>query len=57
MTSAFAKSVNTYFIQLEEQTGLCDPARIAQSFGVTQEATTEPVSRWSSTARSPSAPT
>ncbi|MBE1604683.1 transglycosylase domain-containing protein [Actinopolymorpha pittospori] len=37
MTSAFAKSVNTYFIQLEEQTGLCDPARIAQSFGVTQD--------------------
>jgi membrane peptidoglycan carboxypeptidase len=37
MTTAYWKSVNTYFIQLEEKTGLCQPATIAQDFGVTQD--------------------
>lgn len=37
MTTAYWKSVNTYFIQLEQQTGLCQPAKIAQSFGVTKD--------------------
>jgi membrane peptidoglycan carboxypeptidase len=37
MTQAFAISVNTYFLRLEEQTGLCKPAQIAQSMGVTQD--------------------
>jgi len=35
MLDGFANSVNTYFIRLEEQTGLCQPATIAQSMGVT----------------------
>lgn len=30
------QSVNTFFIQLEERTGLCDPATIAQDAGVTR---------------------
>jgi membrane peptidoglycan carboxypeptidase len=34
---AFWQSVNTYFLTLEEQTGLCLPAQIAQSMGVTQD--------------------
>ena len=37
MTNAYAFSVNTYFLRLEEQTGLCKPAQIAQSMGVTQD--------------------
>jgi membrane peptidoglycan carboxypeptidase len=37
MTNAFAFSVNTYFLRLEEQTGLCQPSQIAQSMGVTQD--------------------
>jgi membrane peptidoglycan carboxypeptidase len=32
-----AKSVNTYFLRLEEKTGLCQPATIAASMGVTQD--------------------
>jgi membrane peptidoglycan carboxypeptidase len=35
MIDGFANSVNTYFIRLEEKTGLCQPATIAQSMGVT----------------------
>jgi membrane peptidoglycan carboxypeptidase len=30
-----AKSVNTFFIQLEKQTGLCDPYKIAKAAGLT----------------------
>jgi membrane peptidoglycan carboxypeptidase len=37
MIDGFANSVNTYFIRLEEKTGLCQPATIAQSMGVTQD--------------------
>src|SRR5207244_3935252 len=35
MTSALWNSVNNYFIKLEEQTGLCDPARLAAAAGLT----------------------
>jgi membrane peptidoglycan carboxypeptidase len=35
LDQAFWYSVNTYFLTLEEQTGLCRPAQIAQSMGVT----------------------
>ncbi len=34
MLQATAKSVNTYFLQLEAMTGLCRPAEIAASMGV-----------------------
>ena len=37
MAYGFAQSVNTYFVRLEEQTGLCGPATMAQSMGVTQD--------------------
>ncbi|HEV2640514.1 MAG TPA: transglycosylase domain-containing protein [Actinocrinis sp.] len=37
MAEGFAQSVNTYFIRLEELTGLCGPATVAQSMGVTQD--------------------
>jgi membrane peptidoglycan carboxypeptidase len=37
LDQAFWYSVNTYFLTLEEQTGLCKPAQIAQSMGVTQD--------------------
>jgi membrane peptidoglycan carboxypeptidase len=35
LDQAFWFSVNTYFLTLEEQTGVCRPAQIAQSMGVT----------------------
>lgn len=35
MTSALWKSVNNYFIKLEETTGLCDPAKLAAAAGLT----------------------
>jgi membrane peptidoglycan carboxypeptidase len=37
MGNAYAQSINTYFIKLEEKTGLCKPAQVAQSMGVTQD--------------------
>jgi membrane peptidoglycan carboxypeptidase len=37
MDQAFWYSVNTYFLSLETQTGLCAPAQVAQSMGVTQD--------------------
>jgi membrane peptidoglycan carboxypeptidase len=37
LDQAFWFSVNTYFLTLEEQTGLCRPAQIAASMGVTQD--------------------
>jgi membrane peptidoglycan carboxypeptidase len=37
LDEAFWFSVNTYFLTLEEQTGLCRPALLAQSMGVTQD--------------------
>jgi len=37
MPNAFAQSINTYFLRMEEQTGLCKPAQIAESMGVTQD--------------------
>ncbi|MBS2963038.1 penicillin-binding protein [Actinocrinis puniceicyclus] len=37
LDQAFWFSVNTYFLTLEEQTGLCHPAQIAASMGVTQD--------------------
>jgi membrane peptidoglycan carboxypeptidase len=37
MAEGFAQSVNTYFIRLEELTGLCAPATVAQNMGVTQD--------------------
>jgi membrane peptidoglycan carboxypeptidase len=37
LDEAFWFSVNTYFLTLEEQTGLCKPALLAQSMGVTQD--------------------
>jgi membrane peptidoglycan carboxypeptidase len=37
LDQAFWFSVNTYFLTLEEQTGLCKPALLAQSMGVTQD--------------------
>jgi len=36
MGSAMAASVNTYFAQLEEQVGVCEPWRLAGQMGVTQ---------------------
>ena len=35
MLQGAAYSVNTYFVGLEEQTGICDPPAIAKSLGVT----------------------
>jgi len=37
MDQAFWYSVNTYFLTLETQTGLCAPATLAESMGVTQD--------------------
>jgi membrane peptidoglycan carboxypeptidase len=37
MIYGFAKSINTYFLRLQEKTGLCQPATIAASMGVTQD--------------------
>jgi membrane peptidoglycan carboxypeptidase len=37
LDQAFWFSVNTYFLTLEEQTGLCEPALLAQAMGVTQD--------------------
>jgi membrane peptidoglycan carboxypeptidase len=37
MPDAFANSINTYFLKMEETTGLCKPAQIAESMGVTQD--------------------
>lgn len=37
MPNAYAQSINTYFLKLEETTGLCKPAQIAESMGVTQD--------------------
>jgi membrane peptidoglycan carboxypeptidase len=37
MDQAFWYSVNTYFLSLETQTGLCAPAQVAESMGVTQD--------------------
>jgi membrane peptidoglycan carboxypeptidase len=37
MPNAYAESINTYFLRMEEQTGLCQPAQIAESMGVTQD--------------------
>jgi membrane peptidoglycan carboxypeptidase len=37
MPNAFAQSINTYFLRMEEQTGLCKPAQIAEQMGVTQD--------------------
>lgn len=36
MRTATANSVNTYFVALERDTGLCRPKEIAESFGVTR---------------------
>lgn len=35
MTSALWNSVNNYFIKMQEQTGLCEPARLAAAAGLT----------------------
>jgi len=35
MTSALWHSVNNYFIKLQEQTGLCEPAKLAAAAGLT----------------------
>ncbi|MGH3415239.1 MAG: transglycosylase domain-containing protein, partial [Actinocrinis sp.] len=37
MPEAYAASINTYFLRMEEQTGLCKPAQVAESMGVTQD--------------------
>ncbi|HEX4788013.1 MAG TPA: transglycosylase domain-containing protein [Actinospica sp.] len=37
MDQAFWYSVNTYFLTVESQTGLCAPARLAESMGVTKD--------------------
>jgi membrane peptidoglycan carboxypeptidase len=37
MPNAYAQSINTYFLKLEETTGLCKPAQIAEQMGVTQD--------------------
>ena len=37
MTGAYAQSINNYFVKLEEYTGLCKPAELAQKMGVTQD--------------------
>ena len=37
MDQAFWYSVNTYFLTLETQTGLCAPAQLAESMGVTKD--------------------
>ncbi len=37
MPNAYAESINTYFLRMEEQTGLCKPAQVAESMGVTQD--------------------
>jgi len=35
MTSALWNSVNNYFVKMEEQTGICEPARLAAAAGLT----------------------
>ena len=40
MTSALWNSVNNYFIKLQEQTGLCEPARLAAAAGLTIDSDT-----------------
>jgi membrane peptidoglycan carboxypeptidase len=37
MDQAFWYSVNTYFLTLETQTGLCAPAKLAEAMGVTKD--------------------
>jgi membrane peptidoglycan carboxypeptidase len=37
MDQAFWYSVNTYFLTLESQTGLCAPAQLAETMGVTKD--------------------
>jgi membrane peptidoglycan carboxypeptidase len=37
MPTAYAASINTYFLKMEETTGLCKPAQIAEAMGVTQD--------------------
>jgi membrane peptidoglycan carboxypeptidase len=37
MDQAYWYSINTYFLSLEPQTGLCAPATLAQSMGVTKD--------------------
>jgi len=44
MRTATANSVNTYFVALERETGLCRPKEIAEAFGVTR-ATGQPLKR------------
>lgn len=41
MTGAYAQSINNYFVKLEESTGLCKPAELAQKMGVTQDNDTD----------------
>ncbi|MFE3181227.1 transglycosylase domain-containing protein [Streptomyces violascens] len=38
MPDAMAQSVNTYFAQLEADTGLCDVSKMANALGITQQA-------------------
>jgi membrane peptidoglycan carboxypeptidase len=47
MAGAMAKSVNTYFAQLEERTGVCGPKQVAQRLGLTQ-ATGKPIEEYKS---------
>jgi membrane peptidoglycan carboxypeptidase len=42
MATGLADSINTYFAQLEAQTGLCEPKKVAEQLGLTQ-ATGEPL--------------
>ena len=43
MKTAVARSVNTYFAQLEEETGLCDVAQTARSLGLDKQADGSPM--------------
>jgi membrane peptidoglycan carboxypeptidase len=45
MRDGLAWSVNTWAVGLEERTGLCGPAEIAESFGIRQAADGKPLSR------------
>jgi membrane peptidoglycan carboxypeptidase len=47
MAGAMALSVNTYFAQLEERTGICGPKRVAEKLGLTQ-ATGKPIEEYKS---------
>jgi membrane peptidoglycan carboxypeptidase len=40
MTSALWNSVNNYFIKLQEQTGICEPAKLAAAAGLTIDSDT-----------------